>query len=158
MPVDVKPRCTCRKPKRESMSAPRKISAGPVRSDSMWSRQTGRKKAQFPKPVNATHVMCERALQTWTKWQRADSLSEMKYLPKPVNQVCELHICRKLFYRLTPELSRPVAGRRTRASVAQKHVADATTRGRLERIVRLGRRSTTACNRPSYSLFGLFTH
>ena len=40
------------------------------------------------------------------------------------------------FHRLTPELSRPVAGRRTRASVAQKHVADATTRGRLERIVR----------------------
>ena len=37
---------------------------------------------------------------------------------------------------LTPELSRPVAGRRTRASVAQKHVADATTWGRLERIVR----------------------
>ena len=38
--------------------------------------------------------------------------------------------------RLTPELSRPVAGWQTRASVAQKHAADATTRGRLERIVR----------------------
>ena len=42
------------------------------------------------------------------------------------------------FHRLTPELSRPVAGRRTRASVAHKHVADATMRGRLERIVRQG--------------------
>ena len=41
-----------------------------------------------------------------------------------------------LFCRLTPELSRPVAGRRVRASVAQKHAADATTWGRLERIVR----------------------
>ena len=39
-------------------------------------------------------------------------------------------------WHLTPELSRPVAGRRTRASVAQKHVADATIWGRLERIVR----------------------
>jgi hypothetical protein len=36
---------------------------------------------------------------------------------------------------LTPELSRPVAERQTRASVAQKHAADATMRGRLERIV-----------------------
>ena len=38
--------------------------------------------------------------------------------------------------RLTLELSRPVTGRQTCASVAQKHAADATTRGRLERIVR----------------------
>jgi hypothetical protein len=90
----------------------------------------------MPKPVNATHVMCERALQTWTKWQRAESLSEKKHPSKPVNQVCEQHICRKLLYRLTPELSRPVAGRRMRASVAQKHAADATTWGRLERLVR----------------------
>ena len=118
MPVKLKPWRTCRKPKRESMSAPRKLSSGTVRSDSMWSRQTGRKKAQPPKPVNATHVMCERALQTWPKWQRADSLSEKKHPPKPVNQACERHICRTLFCRLTPELSRPVSGRRTRASVA----------------------------------------
>ena len=136
MPIEMRPQRTCRTPKRESMSAPRELSAGPVRSDSMWIRQPGRKKAQLPKPVNATHVMCERALQTWTKRQRADSLSEMKNPPKPVNQACERHICRTLFCRLTPELSRPATGRRTRASVAQKHAADATTRGRLERIVR----------------------
>ena len=65
------------------------------------------------------HVKCERALRTWTKRQRADKISEKQNLPKPVNQACERHICRKLFCRLTPELSRPVAGRRTRASVAQ---------------------------------------
>ena len=72
----------------------------------------------MPKPVNVTHEECERALQTWTKWQRADSLSEKRQPPKPVNQACEPYICRTLFYRLTPELSRPVAGRRTCASVA----------------------------------------
>ena len=82
------------------------------------------------------HVKHERALRTWTKWQRAGNLSEKQNLPKPVNQTCEWHICRTLFCRLTPELSRPVAGRRTRASVAKMHAADATTRGRLERIVR----------------------
>jgi hypothetical protein len=85
--------------------------------------------------------MCERALRTLTKRQRTDNLSDEQHPPKPVNQVCELHICRKLFCRLTPELSRPVAGRQTRASVAQKHAADATTRGRLERIVRARLRS-----------------
>ena len=53
------------------------------------------------------------------KWQRAENLSEKKQLPKPVNQACERHICRTLFCRLTLELSRPVAGRRMRASVAQ---------------------------------------
>jgi hypothetical protein len=73
----------------------------------------------MPKPVNATHVMCERALRTWTKRQRAGKLSEKEHLPKPVNQACERRICRKLFRRLTPELSRPAAGWRTRASVAQ---------------------------------------
>ena len=65
------------------------------------------------------HVKHERALRTWTKWQRAGNLSEKQNLPKPVNQTCEWHICRTLFCRLTPELSRPVAGRRTCASVAQ---------------------------------------
>ena len=64
------------------------------------------------------HVKCERALQAWKKQQRADDLSEKKFSPKPVNQVCERHNYRKLICRLTPELSRPVAGRRTRASVA----------------------------------------
>ena len=44
------------------------------------------------------------------KWQRAGNLSEKKYLPKPVNQACERHICRKLFCRLTPELSRAERG------------------------------------------------
>jgi hypothetical protein len=119
MLIEMKPRRTCRTPKRESMSAPRKLSARPVRSDSMRSPEASRKKVVMPKPVSVTHAECERALRTWTKWQRADSLSEKKHPPKPVNQACELHICRKLLYRLTPELSRPAAGWRTRASVAQ---------------------------------------
>ena len=68
--------------------------------------------------MTVTHVICERALQTWTKRQRADRISEKKHPPKPVNQVCERNICRKIFCRLTPELSRPVAGWRTCASVA----------------------------------------
>ncbi len=96
----------------------RELSAGPVRSDSMGSRQAGRKKAQLPKPVNATHVMCERALQTWTKRQRAENLSDKQGRPKLVNKACAQHIYRTLFCRLTPELSRPAAGWRTRASVA----------------------------------------
>jgi hypothetical protein len=40
----------------------------------MWSRQTERKKPQNPKPVNATHADCERALRTWTKRQRAEKV------------------------------------------------------------------------------------
>ena len=101
MPIGMKPRRICRKPKREGMSAPRELSAGPVRSDSMGTPQASRKKAKIPKPVNVTHAECERALQTWTKRQRAESLSDKQHLPKPVNQACELHICRKLFCRLT---------------------------------------------------------
>jgi hypothetical protein len=80
----------------------------------------------MPKPVNVTHEECERALQAWTKWQRADSLSDNKHPPKPVNQGCERHICRKLFCRLTLELSRP----------NEKTLPPPTTWGRLERIVR----------------------
>ena len=64
------------------------------------------------------HAMCERARRNWPKKRRADNLTEEQCQPKPGNQVCEQHSCRKLFCRLTPELSRPVAGRRTRASVA----------------------------------------
>jgi hypothetical protein len=63
--------------------------------------------------------MCERAVQTWTKRQRADNVSEKKRSPKPMNQRCESCKSQMLFCRLTPELSRPVAGQRTRASVAQ---------------------------------------
>ena len=44
------------------------------------------------------------------KWQRAENLSEKKHLTKPVNQACERHICRTLFCRLTPELSRAERG------------------------------------------------
>nr|CAP48388.1 putative integron gene cassette protein [uncultured bacterium]CAP48389.1 putative integron gene cassette protein [uncultured bacterium] len=61
MPADLKPRGTCRKPKRESMSAPRRLSAGPVRNDSMRSPEASRKKTKIPKPMNAMHAMCERA-------------------------------------------------------------------------------------------------
>jgi hypothetical protein len=62
---------------------------------------------------------------------------------------------------LTPELSRPVAGRRTRASVAQKHVADATTRGRLERIVRPqpeALRASMQCGREATTCLALEPH
>jgi hypothetical protein len=54
----------------------------------------------------------------------------------PITALNDAFSTRLFMWHLTPELSRPVAGRRTRASVAQKHVADATTWGRLERIVR----------------------
>ena len=118
MPIELKPWRTCRKPKRESMSAPANFppavseGAGPALQNEQQTNiasEAGKRNA---------HVKIERALQTWTKRQRADSLSEMKHPPKPVNQACERHICRTLFCRLTPELSRPVAGRRTCASVA----------------------------------------
>ena len=89
MPADLKPWRTCRRPKREGMSAPRELSAGPIRSDSMRTPQASRKKAKIPKPVNVTHAECERALQTWTKRQRTESLSDKKHLPKSVNQACE---------------------------------------------------------------------
>ena len=52
------------------------------------------------------------------KKQRAEELTEEQCQPKLVNHGCEQHNYRMLFCRLTPELSRPVAGRRTCASVA----------------------------------------
>ena len=97
MLIEITPRRTFRTTKQESMSAPRKLSAGPVRSDSMWSRQTERKKAQVPKPVNVTHARCERALRTWTKRQRARNFSEEHCQPKPMNCRCGRHNYRKLF-------------------------------------------------------------
>ena len=120
----------------EARTRTQELQAGPVRNDSIWSDKLTASQSPFPKPSNSTHAMCERAMQTWTKRQRADNLSEEQRQPKPMNHRCEQHNYTTLFYRLTPELSRPVTGRRTRASVAQKHVADATTWGRLERIVR----------------------
>ena len=36
--------------------------------------------------------------------------------PKPMNHGCEQHNCRMLFCRLTPELSRPTAGRQQRST------------------------------------------
>ncbi len=63
--------------------------------------------------------MCERVLQTQTKWQRAGKVSEERRQPKPMSHSCEQHNYRTLFCRLTPELSRPAAGWWTRASVAQ---------------------------------------
>ena len=52
------------------------------------------------------------------KWQRAEKLSEEHCKPKLMNRSCGQHNYKNAFHRLTPELSRPVAGRRTRASVA----------------------------------------
>jgi hypothetical protein len=51
----------------------------------------------FPKPVNVTHAMCERAQQALTKRQRADNLSEEHCKPKPANWSGEQHNNRKLF-------------------------------------------------------------
>lgn len=48
---------------------------------------------------------------------------------------CSFRAGKGLCTASTPELSRPVAGRRTRAGVSQKQVAGATTRGRLERLL-----------------------
>ena len=45
-------------------------------------------------------------------------VSEERHQPKPMSHRCEPQNYKLLFCRLTPELSRPVAGRRTRASVA----------------------------------------
>ena len=100
------------------MSAPRKLSAGPVRNDSIWSGKTERKKAQIPKPANVTHAEFERA-------QRCHRRSNVaRDLPKSnanrSKQVAALTTqLPNAFCRLTLELSRPVAGRRTCASVAQ---------------------------------------
>ena len=50
--------------------------------------------------------------------QRAQNLAEERCEPKPIVLPRRATNCQMLFCRLTPELSRPVAGRRTRASVA----------------------------------------
>ena len=60
--------------------------------------------------------MCERALQSQTKMQRADNLSEEQRQPKPMSHSCEQHNYRALFCRLTPELSRPASGWQQRAA------------------------------------------
>ena len=52
------------------------------------------------------------------KKQRGEEPTEEQCQPEPMNHGCEQHNCRMLFCRLTPELSRPVAGWLTRASVA----------------------------------------
>ena len=46
----------------------RELSVEPVRNDSISRGETDRCKTPLPKPANATHAMCERASQTWTKW------------------------------------------------------------------------------------------
>jgi hypothetical protein len=74
---------------------------------------------QYPKPANATHAKLERASRTWPKSKRDASFSEEQWQAKPMNHSCERCSNQMLFCRLTPELSRPAAGRRTRASVAQ---------------------------------------
>ena len=85
MPMRTEHLHICRKPKRGDMSAPRKLSAGPVRSDSMRSPEGSRKKTKIPKPVNVTHAECERALWAWKKRKRTDNLSNKQHQPKPVH-------------------------------------------------------------------------
>jgi len=62
--------------------------------------------------------MYERGKRMRPKRKRTESLSEEQRQPKPINHRCEKQNYKLLFCRLTPELSRPVAGRRTCASVA----------------------------------------
>ncbi len=42
----------------------RELSAGPVRSDNIWSGKTKRKQTLLPKPAKAMHAACERARST----------------------------------------------------------------------------------------------
>ena len=114
--------------------APRTFSRSSPKRPHQW-RTAWQHLPLFPKPGNVTHAKCERAKRCHRsgnvpKIVRRALSNEAEELQVRVTQL------QNAFYRLTPELSRPVAGRRTRASVAQKHVADATTWGRLERIVR----------------------
>jgi hypothetical protein len=71
-----------------------------------------------PKPTTATHATCERALQR----NRRDNVPTNQPKSMPTEAV-ELPLrkaqLQNAFHRLTPELSRPAAGWRTRASVAQ---------------------------------------
>nr|CAS02654.1 putative integron gene cassette protein [uncultured bacterium] len=85
------------RPKPGCMSAPHKLSAGPVRSDSIWSLKTERKKAQIPKPANVTLATFERALWTWKKRKRAENVSEEHNQPKPMSCSCEQSNYGKLF-------------------------------------------------------------
>ena len=54
-------------------------------------------RSPLPKPGNITHAMCERAMQTWTKRQRAHNLSEKQCQPKPMNLPNRATCCRMLF-------------------------------------------------------------
>ena len=118
MPMRTQPRCTCRKTKREGPDAHPRTFSRTLRNDSISSGHADRYQSPFLKTANVTPAMCERARRTWPKNQRADNLTEEQCQPKPGNEICEQHNCRELFCRLTPELSRPVAGWRTCASVA----------------------------------------
>ena len=71
----------------------------------MWSRQTERKKVQTPKSASATHADYERALQAWTKWQRAEIIPKSTANRSREVQVRAAQL-QNAFHRLTPELSR----------------------------------------------------
>jgi hypothetical protein len=96
----------------------RKLSAGPVRKDSISSGTLTETKHRFRSQrtqrmrcVGASDRLDRRsgAQRTWPK--SSVNRSEKRSIGKQSNQT--------LFCHLTPELSRPVAGRRTRASVAR---------------------------------------
>nr|CAS02502.1 putative integron gene cassette protein [uncultured bacterium] len=118
MPLEAKARCICRKPKRRCLSAPCELSARPVRSDSLWSGNTAESGHAYPKPANVTNTKLERAPRTWPKSNRDARFSEEQCQAKLMNHSRKRCNNQMLFCRLTPELSRPAAGRRTRASVA----------------------------------------
>ena len=87
--------------------------------------------------------MCERAMQTWTKRQRADNLSEEQRQPKPMNHRCEQHNYTTLFYRLTPELTGPALGPFRSRYYRDLTKAATTMRVPVERLV-MRRRPTKA--------------
>jgi len=62
--------------------------------------------------------------------------NELQPTAAPICDALLVKLLSHEFSGLTPELSRPVAGRRLGASVAEKHSGGAPMRVRLERIVR----------------------
>ena len=91
MPIQVALWRTCRKTKREGPNAQQITLDWTHPKRPYQSRNTDRDQSPFPKPVNATCAMCERARRTWPKNQRADNLTEEQCQPKPGNEICEQH-------------------------------------------------------------------
>ena len=119
MPMNVGPWCTCRKPKRE----------GPDAHLRTFSQVSPKRLCQSRSTCRANHCFRSRPTQSMQCVSALDRIDRRSNaagnIPKSnANRSRESYCVEKqshqtLFCRLTPELSRPVAGRQTRASVAQ---------------------------------------